>query len=132
MPADSIRKNRIGGRIFAELARDAIFQQYYGIRYNGEYVTDSAIEADFLYSIYRRDDLGRGVLKLLALMKQQLPLCRTADPEGALIRRNERDVFVVYRNAISGVVRQYLKPGAQLTEVEAKRKYSPMSSCLNS
>lgn len=125
MPADSIRKNRIGGRIFAELARDAIFQQYYGIRYNGEYVTDSAIEADFLYSIYRRDDLGRGVLKLLALMKQQLPLLAELPIRRVLsIRRNERDVFVVYRNAISGVVRQYLKPGAQLTEVEAKEIFS--------
>jgi hypothetical protein len=125
MSPRSIRKHRIGGRIFAELARDAVFQQYYGIRYNAEYITDSSIESDFLASIYRRNDLGRGVQTLLSLLKQELPLLSELPLRRVLsIRRNERDVFLLYRNALSGVVKQYLKPGNELTEAASREIFT--------
>jgi hypothetical protein len=125
MSPTSVRKHRIGGRIFAELSRDAVFQQSYGVQYGAEYITDSNLEAEYLAKVYRRDDVGRGVATLLNLMKQQVPLLSELPIRRVIsIRRSEHDAFLLYRNALSSTVKQYLKPGNGLSQTEAAQIYS--------
>jgi hypothetical protein len=73
LSASRIKKHRIGSRLFSELSKDAVFQQYYGVRFN-PYLTDSVLEAEFLNRVYPRNDLSEGMHRLLSALGGSVPI----------------------------------------------------------
>lgn len=121
MTAAKIRKNRIGGAYFAQLARDAVIQQYSGVRYNAPYVTDSPVEARFLERVYPRDDATLSMRELLDQMRHEIPLLMEFPMRRILrIRQSEHDSFVLYRNALQQVVREHLRNDRQFSKDTAR------------
>jgi hypothetical protein len=116
-----IKKNRIGSRLFAELSRDAVFQQYYGTRFAGSYLSDSAMEAEFLGRIYPRDDLSEGMKVLVSSIGRTIPIFSDLPLRAALkIRKNEYESFLVYRSALKNILTTYNKASAVLSASEAR------------
>jgi hypothetical protein len=121
MTAAKIRKYRIGGTHFAQLARDAVIQQYSGVRYNAPYVTDSPVEARFLERVYPRDDATLSMRTLLEQMGHEIPLLMDLPIRRILrIRQSDYDHFLLYRNALQQVVRDHLHGDRQLSANAAR------------
>ena len=74
LSATRIKKHRIGGRLFAELSRDAVFQQYYGTRFGGSYLSDSIMETEFLDHVYPRNDLSESMRVLISAVGRTVPI----------------------------------------------------------
>ncbi len=121
MTANKIRKHRIGGTLFGQLARDAVIQQYSGVSYNASYVTDSPVEARFLERIYPRDSTAAAIRELLDQLQHEVPLLTDIPLRRILrIRESDRDSFVLYRNALRQVISQQFRAGCTLTSDEAR------------
>jgi hypothetical protein len=121
LSATRIRKNRIGGRLFAELSRDAVFQQYYGTRFGGSYLSDSIMETEFLDRVYPRNDLSESMRALISAVGRTVPIFSDLPLRTALkIRKNEYESFLVYRSALKEILSTYNKAGAVLTSSEAR------------
>ena len=118
-----IKKNRIlVGRMFSQLSKDAIFQQYFGVRAGVSYLTNSILEAEFLQSIYPRPTVDNSVSILLEEMQHSIPLLSEVPLRTALaIREEDPDSFLLYRNSISQLVHEYMGNAGELTKARAKQ-----------
>jgi hypothetical protein len=118
---DKIRKFRIGGTHFAQLARDAVMQQYNGITYGAPYVTDSPIEARFLERVYPRDEGALALKTILAQLHHEVPLLGEVSLRHILsLRVSEYDSFQLYRDALKQVVRDCISSGHPCTPKTAR------------
>jgi hypothetical protein len=110
------RTYRVGGTHFGQLARDAVIQQYHGIRYNAPYITDSPVEARFLERVYPRDDNALNLRVLLEHMQHELPLLTDVPLRRILkIRQSDYESFSLYRNALQQVIREHFRNGQRFT-----------------
>jgi hypothetical protein len=112
---DKIRKHRIAGRHFGQLAREAVIQQYNGVRYNASYVTDSPVEAAFLETVYPRDDIALNAKLILDQIGHQIPLLMDLPLRRILrLRQEDYDGFASYRTALRQVLRDNLRGRSDL------------------
>jgi hypothetical protein len=122
LTAARIRKHRLGGRLFEQFSEDAMFQQYHGVRFGASFITDSLTEAEFLDTVYPRNDINQNVRTLLSALTDGLPLLADVPLRTVLkIRNNDYDSFQIYRNALRDVLANHVKPGKALSRAEAEQ-----------
>jgi hypothetical protein len=118
---DKIRKFRIAGRHFGELARDAVIQQYSGVKYNAPYVTDTPVEARFLERVYPADAMASNVRELVSQMNHEIPLLAELPLRRLLtIRRSDYESFLSYRAAMQQLIRDCIATGGHIDRDSAR------------
>jgi hypothetical protein len=118
---DEIRKFRVGGTHFAQLARDAVMQQYNGLKYDAPYLTDSPVEARFLERAYPRDEGAAFLREILTQLRHEVPLLGDVPLRRIIrIRESNYDSFQLYRTALQQVVRDYISGGRPCTSKAAR------------
>jgi hypothetical protein len=110
--------------LFSGIARDVVFHQQFGPRFDATYLTDLAGEAEFLQLLSKDDDLAVKTARLFANLTHEIPLLTDLPVRTLLkIREENPDSFEAYRCTLKKIVKEHILQGRPATQAEARDVY---------
>jgi hypothetical protein len=117
----TLEKSGLIRRVFKEMAWDVVFQQFYGVRFDGKYLTDLPGEAEFMHRISRGDEVVESTAALAAQLTHSIPLFAGVSVATILrIRREGSEPLILYRAALTQIVKDLLVKGERITPARAR------------
>jgi hypothetical protein len=107
--------------LFKEIARDVVFHQLYGVRFDAKYLTDLPGEAEFMNRTSAGDEHVQRVASLAAQLTHTIPLfSEVSIPAILRVRKEGNEPLILYRAALAEIVRDHLAKGEQVTPGRAR------------
>jgi hypothetical protein len=121
----AIRKSGLVDQLFNSMASDLYLQQFYGIQDDASYLTDLPGEAEFFRAVSHHEHIEASTVKLCSRLVHTVPLLAESSLDTVMrIRRQDHESFLVYRNTLMKIVRDYIKTQKIVSDREAREIYT--------
>jgi hypothetical protein len=124
LPPDSPAHLELTREVLSNIARDVIFHQQFGPRFDATYLTDLTGEATFLGLLSKDDDLAIRTAQLFAALTHEIPMITNLPIRNILQIRDENPAsFELYRASLKKIVSESIQQTRAVGADEAHELY---------